>query len=146
MLLQLKKRLLELMKKEFPADEYKYYGIEVMQGYEVPAFFTELKPVTIEAVNHNITRNVYTFYIDYFQSEVDEIDIFEKVEVLKSVFGNYIMVGDRAIDVSNFSHDYIGQDNDILEISLDLEWSENIMKPKTEPVMESVTINTEMEE
>ena len=146
MLLQLKKRLLELMKKEFPADEYKYYGIEVMQGYEVPAFFTELKPVTIEAVNHNITRNVYTFYIDYFQSEVDEIDIFEKVEVLKSAFGNYIMVGDRAIDVSNFSHDYIGQDNDILEISLDLEWSENIMKPKTEPVMESVTINTEMEE
>ena len=143
MLVQLKKRLLVLMKKEFPASEYKYYGIEVTQGYEVPAFFTQLKPVTIEATNQNVTRNIYTFYINYFPKSVDEIDMFEKVEVLKSVFGNYVMVGERAIDVSNFSHDYVGQNSDILEISLDLEWSEKKMKPVTEPCAESVTLKIE---
>ncbi|MDY4028107.1 MAG: hypothetical protein SOY46_02430 [Butyrivibrio crossotus] len=146
MLVQLKKRLHDLMKEEFPASEYKYYGIEVTQGYEVPAFFTQLKPVTIEANNNNTKRNVYTFYINYFQKEADEVDTFEKVEVLKNVFGNYVKVGERAVDVSNYSYDYVGQDNNILEISFDLEWSENTMKPKTEPVMSSVLLCKEMEE
>lgn len=146
MLVQLKKRLHDLMKEEFPESEYKYYGIEVTQGYEVPAFFTQLKPVTIEANNNNTKRNVYTFYINYFQKEADEVDTFEKVEVLKNVFGNYVKVGERAVDVSNYSYDYVGQDNNILEISFDLEWSENTMKPKTEPVMSSVLLCKEMEE
>ena len=146
MLVQLKKRLHDLMKEEFPESEYKYYGIEVTQGYEVPAFFTQLKPVTIEANNNNTKRNVYTFYINYFQKEADEVDTFEKVEVLKNVFGNYVKVGERAVDVSNYSYDYVGQDNNILEISFDLEWSENTMKPKTEPLMSSVLLNKEMEE
>lgn len=146
MLVQLKKRLHDLMKEEFPESEYKYYGIEVTQGYEVPAFFTQLKPVTIEANNNNAKRNVYTFYINYFQKEADEVDTFEKVEVLKNVFGNYVKVGERAVDVSNYSYDYVGQDNNILEISFDLEWSENTMKPKTEPVMSSVLLCKEMEE
>lgn len=146
MLVQLKKRLHDLMKEEFPESEYKYYGIEVTQGYEVPAFFTQLKPVTIEANNNNTKRNVYTFYINYFQKEADEVDTFEKVEVLKNVFGNYVKVGERAVDVSNYSYDYVGQDNNILEISFDLEWSENTMKPKTEPAMSSVLLCKEMEE
>ena len=66
-LIELKKVLIEKMKTKYPESTYRYYGIQVVEGYQKPSFFTQLKPVTLDFSNRNSTENVLTFYITYFQ-------------------------------------------------------------------------------
>ena len=120
-LLELKKALIQKMQTLYPSTEYHYYGVEVVEGYVKPAFFTQLKPVTMDFANKNSTENVLAFYITYFQKQTDEVDMLRKVDGIRALFGKYLQVGDRAVDITDFSFDYVGNDRNILEISFDLE-------------------------
>ena len=121
-LLELKRALIQKMQTLYPSTEYRYYGVEVVEGYVKPAFFTQLKPVTMDFANHNATENILSFYITYFQKQTDEADILRKVDGIRALFGKYLQVGDRAVDITDFSFDYVGNDRNILEISFDLEF------------------------
>lgn len=145
-LVELKKALLNKMKSIYPESAYRYYGVEVVEGYKKPSFFTQLKPVTLTPNNHNSTENVLTFYITYFQKQVDEVDMLKKVDELRALFGMYIMVGDRAADITNFDFDYAGNDKNILEVSFDLEFFGKIEPNNDAPLIEGVETTVEMEE
>ena len=121
-LLDIKAALLQKLKSKYPPDQYHYYGLEVVEGYKKPSFFTQLKPVTLAFSNKNSTENVLTFYITYFQKEIDEVDMLRKVDEIRELFGMFLKVGERAMDISDFSFDYAGNDKNILEISFDLEF------------------------
>ena len=45
-----------------------------------------------------------------------------KVDEIRELFGMFLKVGERAMDISDFSFDYAGNDKNILEISFDLEF------------------------
>lgn len=145
-LIELKKALIEKMKTKYPESTYRYYGIEVVEGYQKPSFFTQLKPITLDFSNRNSTENVLTFYITYFQKEINEADMLRKVDELRELFGQYLMVGKRAVDISNFDFDYAGNDKNILEISFDLEFFGKIETKNTAPTITEVETKVEMEE
>ena len=75
-----------------------------------------------------------------------EMDMLDKIDEIKKLFGTHVKINDRALDVTSFEYDFIGTDRNILEISIELEWMEKIEQINTQPVMESAFFNTEMEE
>lgn len=139
-----KKGLIALLKTKYP--DYKYYSNAVTEGYKRPSFFTQLKPVSMNAITERVRENIVVFYIDYFQEKVDEADAIEKIEEIRNLFGTYVKINGRALDVQDFDYDFIGTERNILEISIELEWMEKIEHINTKPAMESASFSIEMEE
>lgn len=145
-LAELKKGLLSHMMTIFPSDKYKYYSMDVIEGIERPCFFTQLKPVDTDPQNYNSRNNLLTFYINYLQTEIDEIDLLEKIDQLRNLFGLAVKIGDRAVKVNSFEWDFIGTNRNIAEISVDIQWMDKFERAETEQIIESVQTNTRMEE
>jgi hypothetical protein len=141
---EVKTGIVTLIKSKFPS--IKIYSMSVVENMKRPAFCMQLKPTQTEPSNFNTRRNQMTLYIDYFQKVVDEGDILDVIDDLRDLFGLSIQIGDRAIDVTAFDWDYIGTDRNVPEISIDLEWSDRIVHEVTEPLMESMALNENLEE
>lgn len=143
---ELKKGLLSLMQTIYPETEYKYYGVDVSEGFERPSFFTQIKPVEMDPNNYNSRNNRVTFFIDYMQEIVDEVDALDKIQQIRDSFGLAVKIGDRAVKVVSFDYDFIGTERNITEISIDLEWMDRIEHNENLPLMESAEINQEIME
>jgi hypothetical protein len=50
-------------------------------------------------------------------------------------------VGERKLTVKEFSHDYIGEYSDILQISVEFDYKENTTKAETQETADTVNIN-----
>lgn len=142
-LAEIKKSLLEYMKSLFPADKYKYYSMAVVEDFDRPCFFTQLKPVETDPQNYNSRNNILTFYINYFQAEVDEMDMLEKIEQLRNTFGLAVKIGTRAVKVGNFGWDFVGTDRNVAEISFDIQWMDKIEHPITEDFITNIQTKIE---
>lgn len=118
-----------MLVKEYP--DYKVYGKEIKEGYATPSFFTEIIDKGSRAETRNFTTGGFTVKITYFQKEKNELDQLKKVDEIKSLFGLIFLVGERRLTVGEYSHDYIGEYNDILQISIDLDYKENIQKEES---------------
>lgn len=145
-LAEIKKGLLSHMQTSFPCDKYKYYSMDVVEGFDRPCFFTQLKPVDTAPQNYNSRNNVLTFYINYLQTEIDEFEMLETIDKIRNLFGLAVKIGDRAVKVDNFEWDFIGKDRNVVEISVDIQWMDKIEHEITEQIVESVQTNTNMEE
>lgn len=140
----IKKGLITLLKTKYP--KHHYYSMSVTEGYERPSFFTQLKPVLMENRNERTRENIVMFYIDYFQEEIDEVDMLDKIDEIRKLFGTHVMIGKRALDVLSIDYDFIGTDRNILEISIELEWMDQIEHSNEKPLMKTAFFNTGMEE
>ena len=123
-----------MLKGRYPPPQYKIYGKEIREGYEAPCFFTELIDRGSRAETKNFAKGGFTIKITYFQPERNELDQLEKVDEIKDLFGLIFCVGDRKLTVGDFSHDYIGEYQDILQISIEIDYKENTQKQETGPV------------
>ena len=143
---EVKKGLLDQMAVAFPKKKFKYYSQAVVENYERPCFFTQLKPIDMSPENHNTVKNTFAFYITYMPKSVDEVEQYEVVEKIREIFGLYIKVGDRAVDVTEFEYDFTGTNRNVLQITVTLEWMDHINRKVTEPVIESVELLNRMED
>ena len=75
---EVKRGLLLKMQEAFPKETYKYYAMEVKEGFTRPSFFTQLKPVSMEPCNYNSRSNQAAFYITYFQKTIDEAEALDR--------------------------------------------------------------------
>ena len=123
---------------------YTYYGLEVVEGYETPCFFTRLETGESRPSNHNTLYHRLTYSILYFPTEIDEIDLMDKVDKIRALFnlGCYVTAGNetRYVDCVGFDWGFGGTDRDVLEISVDLEYLTDIRKPVTAETMRDATI------
>lgn len=69
------------------------------------------------------------------------MDQLEKVDEIKDLFGLIFCVGERKLTVGEYSHDYIGEYSDILQISIDIDYKENTEKEETAEIAENVDLN-----
>ena len=122
---EVKKVVNELLKGRYPPPGYKIYGKEIQEGYTAPCFFTEIIDKGSRAETRNFARGGFAVKITYFQTEKNELDQLEKVDEIKDLFGLVFCVGNRKLTVGEFSHDYIGEYQDILQISVDIDYKEN---------------------
>ena len=139
----IKAAIIEKLRSRFPNYEY-YSGLEVIEGYEKPCFFTFIEILDVSKINTNISNTDYLFLIDYFQPEKDEIDLLEKMEEIINLFLNGFKVKDRYI-VPELSQNYIGKNKNILEIELSFSVIQEITKEETEDKIENVKVNLQKE-
>ncbi len=124
-LVEIKKAVNELLKGRYPPPQYKIYGKEIQEGYTAPCFFTEIMDKGSRAETKNFAKGGFTVKITYFQAEKNELDQLEKVDGIKKLFGLVFCVGDRKLTVGEISHDYIGEYQDILQVSIEIDFHEN---------------------
>lgn len=83
---KLKAGLNKQLQTLYSPKDYKYYsGLEVIEGYSKPSFFTSLELITSYVISKNVSQRSYVFLIDYFQPEKDEVDMLNKLdEIIKN--------------------------------------------------------------
>lgn len=111
------------------------------EGYTTPSFFTEIMDKGTAYETKNFSRGGFTIKITYFQKEKNEAEQLQKVDEIKELFGMYFCVGSRKLKTLEYSHDFIGQYSDILQITVDFEYKENIYKEETAQTAEKLYID-----
>lgn len=137
---EIKKAINELLKKKYPSEQYKIYGKEIKEEYNTPCFFTEILDNGGAAETKNFANGSFTIKIVYFQKEKNELDQLEKVDEIKDLFGLFFCIGNRKLTISDFSHDYIGEYQDILQISIEIKYKENTKKEDVVPIAKELGI------
>lgn len=137
---EIKKAVNELLKGRYPPPQYRIYGKEIKEGYDAPCFFTEILDKGSSGETKNFASGGFTVKITYFQTEKNELDQLEKVDEIKDLFGLIFCVGDRRLTIGEFSHDYIGEYQDILQISIEIDYKENTQKEDTASVAQELGI------
>jgi len=129
---------------------YEYYGLEVIEGYVRPCFFTRLETGESRPNNKSTLYHRLTYSIMYIPETIDEIDLMDKVDKIRELFELGIEVSNgtesRYIDCAGFDWGFGGTDRDILEISVDIEYLSNIRKPETAELMKDAEIKMEVNE
>ena len=142
----LKSAMLERLKNLYQKG-YKFYGIEVIEGYEKPSFHTQLVPTSLEFVNQNQDMKSFDFSITYFQKKADEADALEKATEIRNAFGLTIPVENRFIKVDSFDFDFVGDHNNIPQYTVSVSFCDDtpIKKPAKPLAKEIITkIRTEV--
>lgn len=134
---ELKKGLLDVLKGLYP-DGYRFYGIEVTEGYEKPSFFTQLVPVLVEPQTQRITDNIFLFAITYFQKKPDESDALEKINKIREAYGIKVRIWDRYVNVDSFSYEFVGNERNIPQIQITVSFKDQIAWEEEREVMENV--------
>lgn len=129
-----------MLKGRYPPPQYKIYGKEIREGYDAPCFFTEILDRGSRAETRNFAKGGFTVKITYFQTEKNELDQLEKVDEIKDLFGLFFCVGDRKLTIGEFSHDYIGEYQNILQISIEIDYKENTQKEDAAPVAREIGV------
>ena len=129
-----------LLRGRYPPPGYKIYGKEIREGYESPCFFTEIVDKGSRAETLNFAGGGFTVKITYFQRERDELDMLEKADGIKELFGAVFRVGERRLTVGEYSYDFIGEFQDILQVSVDFEYRENTRMEEAAETAAEVTV------
>lgn len=119
----------------------KIYGKEITEGYETPSLFIEIISKPFQRQTRNFAKSGFTLKITYFQETPDELQQLQLIDTVKEVFGMVFTVQDRRLTVGEISYDYIGQKQDILQISVDFEFYENAAKGQKEEIAREMNFN-----
>ena len=134
-------------------DEYKctVYSDEVLEEFTMPCFFVKLLMSSEMQTKNFIKRNV-TIIATYFPSNEDKDE-----EHYLTVFDNFLIlfqmgfpVGDRYLHVDDIQQDRVGEEDDILQITMDITFMDTtgrIEKMKEEGIMMGdVSLTVEVED
>lgn len=100
----------------------KIYGKEITEGYTTPSLFIEIISKPFQRKTRGFAKSGFTLKITYFQEAPEELQQLQLVDTVKEAFGMVFTVQDRKLTVGEITHDYIGQKEDILQISVDFEF------------------------
>lgn len=118
------------------------YGREVSDGFKMPAFFTEVVSNGFTYGSKNLAELECAFKITYFQAEVDDVDQAKKVEEFRKLFGKYLIVGKRKIKVLDLETNYVGERNNILQVTINFQTVFIDVSEKHDlEIMESLEVN-----
>lgn len=134
-------------------DEYKctVYSDEVLEEFTMPCFFVKLLMSSEMQTKNFIKRNV-TIIATYFPSNEDKdeenyLTVFDKFLIL---FQMGFPVGDRYLHVDDIQQDRVGEEDDILQITMDITFMDTtgrIEKMKEEGIMMGdVSLTVEVED
>lgn len=122
------------------------YGKEVTEGYTTPSLFVEKisKPFKRETIG--FAKSGFTIKITYFQSAPDELDQMRLLDKVRDAFGMCVKIADRILTVGEITHDYVGQKENILQISVDFDFYENTMPEETAEVAREYNLTIKKKE
>lgn len=87
------------------------------------------KPFKRETIGY--AKSGFTIKITYFQSAPNELEQMRLLDKVRDAFGMCVKIADRKLTVGDITHDYVGQKEDILQISVDFDFYENTVPEET---------------
>lgn len=97
------------------------YGVETLDGYKKPCFFLYLDgSVILSTVNYIQMR--CEAEIVRIQPKTNESDAIQFFENTASMFAPQIKVGDQFLSTENLDFSYLGENQDIPQISFEFEY------------------------
>ncbi|NNJ32648.1 phage tail terminator family protein [Lacrimispora defluvii] len=127
-----------LLGNKFP--DIQKYGNDTTEGWKKPYFFIECIPGVTTYETINFAKRSCVLKITYYQETVNEPDQLHKVEEIRKLIGMKFCVGSRKLDVKGYNHDYVGEYNNILQISVELDWYENLCQPPAGELIDNVDV------
>jgi hypothetical protein len=118
----------------------KIYGKEVVEGYETPSLFTEKVSKPFQHETQNFAKSGFTIKITYFQSTPDELEQMRLLDTVREAFGMTVKVEDRTLTVGEITHEFVGQKEDILQISVDFDFYENTTPGESAEIAEEYDV------
>ena len=123
-----------MLKEAYP--EITRYGNDTVDKAVPPYFFVECIPVGINRQTRNMMNKSCRVIITYVQKVSDQVDNLTKAERLGEKLGMNIRINERKLQVLRYSHEYIGEKANILQISFALNWWESTEEKPTEEIMQ----------
>lgn len=123
---------------------YKIYGNEVLEGYKNPSFFVQLLPSGIRNASTNFHEESYSIVITYFQAKPDSLDNYKKIDRIRELFGQKLQIGTRLVNVTEYDFDFVGDNKNVLQITVEIEFLNGIRKIDTNPQAGELSIKKEM--
>lgn len=139
--LDIRTSALDLLKRKYP--KYKRYGNEVVEGFDKPSFFVSIMPIANSNTSVNFKFYSYSIMITYFQKEPHEIDNLTKAAEIETLFGYQMKVKDRLINITDYSYDFVGNNKNILQITIDVEFYDDIDKKDNSQVANKLYLRQE---
>lgn len=119
-MIDIKKSYIDLLRGLY-GKQFKYYGLEIKEGYIKPSFFIAISPIEM-GNGINARKNVFNIYTTYFQKEIDELDCYTRINEIRTALGNKLAVADRFVNVSEFNYTFIGKDRTIAQLSFTVDY------------------------
>lgn len=112
----------ELLKE---ATGLKIYGKEVTENYSTPSLFVEIISKPFRGKHEGFAKSGFGLKIVYLQTTPDEMKQLQMIDTVKAAFGMVFTVKDRHLTVGEITYDFIGEKENILQISVDFDFYEN---------------------
>lgn len=129
----------ELVKKQFGCT---VYSDEVLKNFKKPCFFAKVITTTRPQAKYIVRRTVSIIFT-YFPREKQktEIHYMEMFEATHALFVPGFRAGSRYLHVSEVSQARAGEDEDILQMTVNLSYLDYLARPMSNDMMEDVEFN-----
>lgn len=143
--------LIALMRKKW-SEGYHFYTKENVEGFVRPCFFVDCHLVNEEPRGANTVRKEVSCVIDFFQKERNQEDTVDFVNSLRTIFLScgknsrrlILKVGKRYILVEGFAFGYVGQSNNIPEVTFSLNYFDSYATKDTTDIMRNLDFDLQL--
>ena len=135
----------EMLKTEFKST---VYSDEILEDFVRPCFFIKCLCTNIPQTK-NITKKRLSIIATYFPkiSDKNEIHYAEVMDKLQTLFQRGIPVKERYLHVNEFLIDRVGEEQDIIQTTIRLDYLERIIRPKEQfELMEEMQMKVKINE
>nr|DAS14640.1 MAG TPA: tail completion protein [Caudoviricetes sp.] len=129
-----------ILKKEYPT--IKRYGNDTVDNVVPPYFFVEVVPFGTDRENRNMMRKSCSVKITFVQKVAKQTEALEVIENIFDSLGMVLIIKDRRLLVTEYTHDYIEDHGNIPQMSFKLDWYESTEYHKGE-LMEDIHLKVE---
>lgn len=131
-----------LIKSKF---SHKIYTDEIVEGFKQPCFFIKLvrrtDPQTVNFNSNNLSIIITFFSSSGANKEIAYLDMTDDLNLL---FGSGFKAGDRHLKVKNFTTERIGENQDILQVTVTVDYFDGLIRTEPEWMMEELVLNKKL--
>lgn len=135
-LVDIKKSINNVLKNNFP--DVKIYSSDTKEGFNRPAFFTQIVPLTSDYETVNYTSNRLMVAIQYFSESGTELENLKMDADLRKAFGMALKVNQRSFLLQNIRSEIV---DEVLQFRFDLSFLDGIEKVQEHEEAGSLEIN-----
>lgn len=112
-----------ILKREYP--NIKRYGNDTVDNAVPPYFFVEIVPFGIDRESRNMMHKSCSVKITFVQKIAKQTEALEVIENIFDSLGMVLIIKDRRLLVTEYTHDYIEDHGNIPQMSFKLDWYES---------------------
>lgn len=112
-----------ILKREYP--NIKRYGNDTVDSAVPPYFFVEVVPFGINRESRNMMHKSCSVKITFVQKVAKQTEALEVIENIFDSLGMVLIIKDRRLLVTEYTHDYIEDHDNIPQTSFKLDWYES---------------------